>query len=448
MIMEKTSSYLKMCMKLALPVMALQAGQMFVVLADNLMVGGLGAKHLAAASFANNIFLIGMVFNIGLINALTLLAGKEIGGGNRANAVGWLKQSIYIYPAISIIQTLIMGLVALAMPFMGQPHEVTTLAIPYYLILVCSLLPMQFFFIFKQYSDALGNTRISTGISLIANIINVSLNYMLIYGHWGFPAFGLLGAGYATLIARTFMPLVFLIIFLKFDFYKPDRQLWKTTRFSLKSSIKLLKLGFPISGQFVVEVFAFSVGGLMMGWFGAQALAAHQIVISLANLTFLVSGGIATATTIKVSHFRGSHNFEAIKGFVFTSTKLVTILMALSALFFVLFRYKIPSIFINDSEVIAIAGGLMLIAGLFQIFDGLQVIILGALHGLEDVRKPMMIVTLTYLGVMLPTGYFAAFNLNMGPQGIWIGYLIGLSLVGIVLFKRYRWKTKKGMREM
>ena len=424
--------------KLALPVVFSQAGQMVVVLADTLMVGRLGATQLAAASLANTVFVVGLVFGIGIATGLTPLAGKEFGSGNRLGAVAWLKHGFYVFPVLAIIQALIMASIVLFLPHLGQPDEVVTLAIPYYLILVLSIIPFQIFTIFKQYAEGLGNTRIAMMITVTANLINIFLNYIWIYGKFGMPAMGLLGAGYATLTARIIMPLMFSAVFFRLNYFKPDREYWNQAVFKIKSGIRLLSLGSSIAAQYVVEVLAFSLGSIMMGWLGAKALAAHQIVLSLASFTFMVSSGFAAAATIKVSHFRGEGKFQLARNSVFASLHQVLIFMTVSVTFFCLFRFVIPGFFIDDEEVIVIAGLLMLIAGMFQLFDGLQVVMLGGLRGYEDVRMPMIIVIFSYFIIALPSGYLLAFPLKLGTSGIWFGYLIGLITVSVLLFRRFR----------
>lgn len=436
--LKKYSPHYRPNLNLALPVVLSQAGQMVVVLADTLMVGRLGATQLAAASLANSIFVVGLVFGIGIVSGLTPLAGKAFGSGNRKGAVEWLKQSFVVFPVLAVVQAVVMALVVVVLPYLGQPADVVQQAIPYYLVLVLSIIPFQIFTIFKQYAEGLGNTRIAMTITISANIINIVLNYLLIYGKLGFPMLGLMGAGYATLTARIIMPLTFIGFFFSLNFFKSDRRNWKQVVFKMKLVFKLLNLGISIAGQYVVEVLAFSLGSIMMGWLGAKALAAHQIVLSLASFTYMVSSGFAAATTIKVSHFRGQGNQYHARNSVFASLHQVLLFMAGSVTIFCLFRFKIPALFIPDDEVIATAGLLMLIAGMFQLFDGMQVVMLGGLRGYEDVKKPMMIVFISYFITALPVGYLLAFILNLGPVGIWYGYLTGLITVGILLFVRFR----------
>ena len=435
-------SHYKNNITLALPVMLAQAGQMVVVLADNFMVGQLGATQLAAVALANNIFLIGMMFGIGLVSGLTPLAGKAYGSNNRKEAANWFKQSMITFPILVFIQALIMSLITLGIPYMNQPADVVELAIPYYLILVISLIPFQFFFIFKQYAEALGNTRISMIITLSANIINIVLNYILIYGKAGFDKYEILGAGYATLISRTIMPVAFTFLFFKLQFFKQERKYWKHILFNFKKSFQLIKVGIPIGGQYIIEVVTFSLTGIMMGWIGSKELAAHQIVMSIVSFTYMISAGLAAATTVKVSHFSGSNDKKEMTKSVYASLHMIVLFMTISLTTFLSLRFKLPALFIPDEQVVVIAAGLMLVGGIFQLFDGIQVIVLGALRGLEDTKKPMIMLIIAYFVFAIPVSYIAGFVFNLGPQGIWLGLLAGLLMVGIQLLARFRWLVK------
>jgi MATE family multidrug resistance protein len=277
-------------------------------------------------------------------------------------------------------------------------------------------------------------------------VVNIVLNYLLIYGKGGFPAYGVMGAGYATLISRIIMPMAFAYLFFKLDFFKPERISWKLSHYDLKKSLRMLRVGFPIGGQYIVEMLTFTLGSIMMGWMGAKELAAHQVVISLVSLTYMISAGLAAATTIKVSHFRGAQDLTELKRAVYASLHMVLIFMTLSLITFLSLRFKIPALFVPDQEVITIAAGLMLVGGLFQLFDGIQVVTLGALRGIEDTKIPMIMLVIAYFPIALPVSYFAGFVLDWGPQGIWIGYMVGLMLVGAQLLTRFRWKVKKMMQ--
>jgi MATE family multidrug resistance protein len=231
---------------------------------------------------------------------------------------------------------------------------------------------------------------------------------------------------------------IFIFVFFKNSFFRPDIENWRKCSLSAKSARRLLNIGFPVAGQYIVEVATFSLGSIMAGWLGAAALAANQIALSLSGFTYMVAAGFAAAVTIKVSHFRGQGKPRLARNAAFASLHQVFLFMGVSVSVFVLFRFKIPALFVPDEEVIKIAAMLMLIAGLYQFFDGMQVVLLGALRGFEDVKIPMFIQTGVYFFVVLPVCYVLAFTFRLGAAGIWTGYLAGLFLVSILLLLRFR----------
>jgi len=423
--------------KLATPVVLAQAGQMLVNLADTLMVGQVGTTPLAAASFANSIFINVLFFGVGISFALTPLVGKAFGAKRMDKCAFWLKQGLWANFIIGIILTLIAGAIYFALPYMGQEDAVWREAKPYYILLILSIIPFQLFNSYKQFTEGLSNTKIAMLITIGGNLINVGLNFIFIYGYFGIPALGLVGAGIGTLVSRILMALSFEFIVRKLSLFKFLRGI-DHTAFSIKAFNQIWKLGLPIGLQFVIEVFAFSLGSIMMGWINAVSLAAHQIVLSLASLTYMMSSGIASATTIKVSIFRGKKLFEEIKNTSFASIHVVLMFMTLTGILFFFLRHTLPALFVNDIEVITLASTLMIVAALFQIFDGIQVVTLGILRGLEDVVAPVIGAGIAYLLISVPTGYLVTFVFNIGPIGIWVGYLVGLASAGLFLLLRFR----------
>ncbi|MCU4166072.1 MATE family efflux transporter [Carboxylicivirga caseinilyticus] len=423
--------------KLATPIILAQAGQMLVNLADTLMVGQVGTTPLAAASFANSIFINILYLGVGISFALTPLVGKAFGARNNQECAFWLKQGLWANLIIGGILTLIAGSFYFALPYLGQEESVWKEAGPYYLLMVLSIIPLQFFNTYKQFTEGLSNTKIAMIITIGGNILNVLLNFIFIYGYFGMPALGLFGAGIGTLVSRIAMAISFALILPKIKRFK---NYIKTDHnpISLIAFKKIIKLGIPIGLQFVIEIFAFSLGSIMMGWINAESLAAHQIVLSLASLTYMMSSGLASATTIKVSIFRGKKLFNEIKNTAFASLHLVIMFMSFTGLLFFTLRYLLPSLFVNDQEVIILASSLMMIAAFFQIFDGIQVVSLGILRGLEDVVAPVVGAGIAYLLLSVPTGYLVTFIFDFGPVGIWIGYLVGLSSAGTFLLLRFR----------
>ncbi|WP_430812137.1 MULTISPECIES: MATE family efflux transporter [unclassified Carboxylicivirga] len=429
-------------LKLATPVVLSQAGQMLVNVADTVMVGRVGTIPLAAASFANSIFINVLVLGMGISFALTPLVGKAFGARDKKECAYWFQQGIFANLIIGVLLTLVAGAIVWAMPYMGQEDGVAEAAIPYYLLLIASIIPLQLFNSYKQFAEGLSNTRIAMFITIGGNVLNVFLNYVFIYGHFGAPALGLVGAGIGTLVSRIVMALVFVWLSYQIRLFKDYRGFY-VTRFSTSAFVRIWRLGLPIGLQSVIEVFAFSLGSIMMGWLNAVSLAAHQIVLSMASVTYMMSSGLASATTIKVSILRGRKEYAALKDSAFASLHLVILFMTAMSVLFLLLRYWLPSLFVDEQEVINVAASLMLVAGLFQISDGIQVVALGILRGLEDVVMPVIGAGVAFLLIALPTAYLSTFTLDIGPMGIWIGYLSGLVSAGSFLLWRFRMLYRK-----
>lgn len=439
--------FYKRNLHLAFPVVISQIGQISVSLIDNMMVGHVGTTELAASSFANNVFMLGMFFGMGITFGITPIVGNSFGNGKIDEVVVWLKNGVLTHLAAAFALCLVMFGVYFFLPFMGQPDEVTNLAKPYYLLLCASYLPFMLFFTFKQFFEGIGNTKIAMHITITANLINILFNYLLIYGKFGFPIMGLNGAGVGTLISRISMPLLFALYILKTPGFKRYFVLAHLEVFDRQKIYSLLKIGIPIAFQIIVEVLAFSIGAIMMGWLGEVPLAAHQVAIGLASFTYMISLGVSQANTIRVSHQMGVKDYKSLKMAAFASTQLVLMFMSVMGVVFVFARNLLPYLFTTDTEVIQIASGLLIIAAIFQVFDGLQVVMLSTLRGMADVKLPMFIAFFAYLFLGIPTSYFLAFKLMLGPQGIWYGYLIGLGSAGILFFLRFQHNLKKEQKK-
>lgn len=420
-----------------------QIGQVSVSLIDNIMVGHVGTTELAAASFANSVFMVGMLFGMGVTFGITPLVGGAFSTGKLPEVVKWLKNGIFTHLFAAFILFLLMVGTYFLLPFLGQPPSVTELAKPYYMLLCLSYIPFMLFFSVKQFLEGIGNTKISMHITITANILNIVLNYLFIYGKFGLPELGLNGAGVGTLASRIIMPLLFFIYILKIPGLKRYFILAHNEIFNKSRIISLLKMGIPIAFQIIVEIIAFSIGAIMMGWLGEVPLAAHQIAIGLASTTYMISLGISQANTIRVSHQMGVKDYQSLKMAAFASTHLVLLFMSVMGIIFILARNLLPYLFTVDTEVIQIASGLLIIAAIFQVFDGLQVVMLSTLRGMSDVKLPMFIAFFAYLGVGIPISYIMTFNMKLGPQGIWFGYLAGLGIAAILFYLRFQHNLKK-----
>lgn len=423
---------------LAVPVIFSQIGQVTVNLADNIMVGHIGTTELAAASFAINIFHIGMLFGLGITLGMTPLVGQSLNSQNPNNIGSWFRNGVLVNFIASILLCAAMSSVVLFMNRMGQSDEVVQMAISYYLIQVSSLIPLMLFFSFKQFFEGIGNTKIAMIITIAANLLNIGLNYILIYGKLGFPSLGLNGAGYATLISRLIMPVIFIVVMLKrpkFRVYLTEAIYSRLEKLKIK---RLVSIGMSIGMQMVIEILAFSLGAIMLGWISKEALAGHQVAISMAGMTYMISFGLASGTTIRVSHAFGVHDQKEVKHAVYASLHMVIAFMSLMGILFVLLRNHLPLLFTSDQAVIKIAAGLLVVGAFFQVFDGIQVVLLGALRGIADVRIPMFMAFFSYIVVSLPISYLFAFVFNFGYLGVWIGFVFGLSTAAVLFGLRLR----------
>ena len=428
---------------LAVPVIFSQIGQVTVNVVDNVMVGHLGTTELAAASFASSVFYVGLLFGLGITMGITPLVGQSLNTKNTSSLGSWLKNGLFINFIASVFLCVAMTLVVLFMNRMGQSEEVVRKAIPFYLIHVASLIPLMLFFSFKQFFEGIGNTKLAMVITIIINLVNITLNYILIYGKLGFPALGLNGSGYASLFSRLIMPVIFVLIILRnpeFKSYFLNALHSSLDKLKIK---RILSFGLSIGSQMIIEILAFTLGAIMLGWISKESLAGHQIAMSMASMTYMISFGLASGTTIRVSHAFGDRDRNELKHAIFASLHMVIAFMLLMGLLFVLLRNFLPLLFTSDPAVIEVAAGLLVVGALFQVFDGVQVVLLGALRGMADVRIPMFIAFFSYILVSLPVSYLMAFMFHLGAPGVWIGFVFGLSTAAILFAFRLKHQVRK-----
>ncbi len=422
---------------LAYPVMLSQLGQVLVGVADSMMVGRLGAVPLAAASLANSIFFVVFMFGIGVSMAITPLVAMADGNRKFKRIAKLFRHGFTINLATGFILIILILLFSPSLQYMNQPEAVVELAIPYLAIITLSLLPFMFFQTYKQFAEGLSQTKQAMYIIIICNLFNVFLNWVLIYGNLGFPALGLNGAGWATLISRILMGLVMAYYVWNSKRYKNYLISFSMKSLSFPMVSKMLRIGVPTGFQFIFEVGAFSTAAIMMGWIGVNALAAHQIAINLASISYMMASGLSAAAMVRVGNQLGKKDIHTLREVGFTAFGMVGLFMLFSALIFILFRNFLPSLYIDDITVIEMSAGLLIIAGLFQLSDGIQVVGLGALRGMSDVRIPTIVTLVAYWVIGLPLGYVFAFVFDFGAKGIWYGLLIGLTLTGVMLLARF-----------
>ncbi|MGL4293767.1 MAG: MATE family efflux transporter [Bacteroidales bacterium] len=434
--------FYKRNLAIAIPVMLSQIGQVVVQMADTMMVGRLGADELASVSFAGAIFNVGLLFCMGSAMGLTPLVGKSTSQGGHRDSAHLFQNSFLLNMFFGIGVAIILFGVSFFMDQMGQTPRVAELAIPYFRILLVSMIPLLLFLSFKQFMEGIGDTRTAMIITIGANLINIGLNYVLIYGNFGAPALGVSGAAYATLVSRILMPFAFLFVFMKRSSLRRYFLFFCRENFSKARLKELSKVGLPIGTQIFVEQIAFSFTAVMVGWLGAASLASHQVAMNISFLVFMILSGLSSATTIRVSHQFGRDNIEEMRKAAHASYHLTLFTVILAAVLIVIFRHQIPLLFTSDPEVIAVSAQLLFIVALYQLPDGLQVVSLGALRGISDVKMPMIYATISYLVLNIPIGYFCGFTLGMGAIGVWIGFVFGLTAAAISFMLRFENKSK------
>ncbi|PZX52413.1 MATE family multidrug resistance protein [Algoriphagus ratkowskyi] len=429
--------HFKITFTLAFPVILSQLGQVLVGVADSMMVGQTGAVPLAAASLGNSIFFVILMFGMGISMGITPLVSAAEGKGKLKRIGHLFQHGLWINIVTAILLTVVVIGLSQGLHFLDQPDEVVTLTIPYLYIITASLLPFMIFQSFKQFAEGLSQTKQAMYVTIFCNVVNVFLNWVFIYGNLGFPEMGLNGAGIATLISRVLMPIAMGLYVLRSKRYKIFNIQLGIGKLRFLLLNRILKIGIPTGFQYIFEVSAFSAAAIMMGWIGVNALAAHQIAINLASVSYMMVSGLSTAGMIRVSNQIGRGNFKNMREAGMVVFGMAFIFMVITGLIFILMRSFLPTLYIDNDEVVALSASLLIIAGLFQLSDGIQVAGLGILRGMEDVKFPTLITLVAYWVIGLPLGYYLAFHVGLAEQGIWYGLLIGLSITAVVLLYRF-----------
>lgn len=429
-------------LKLSIPVIIAQLGQITVGLVDNIMIGSLGRTELASASFTNTIFSLIIFLGMGFSFALTPLVGKAFGSNNQNQMNSWFKNGLITNSLMGLILVAILTVLTLFMPYMGQPQSVIDPSINYMITLLLSIFPMMIFFNFKQFSEGIGNTKIAMNIMIISNVINIIGNYIFMFGKLGAPEMGLTGAGVGTLISRIVMAACFIWVFYNHKLFAPFKKAFALEKLSINKIKELTKLGIPMGGQMIMEAFAFGFCAIMMGWASELGMAAHQIAINLTTIGFMIYQGLGAGTMIRVSHYRGMQSLQGIKDATTSGLHLMLAYSVLSMTLFIGARNILPQIFTSDVEVIKLAAQMLVICAFFQLFDGFQIIFSGSLRGLADANIPTLFTFISYFLISIPFSYASAFLWGYGEVGIWFGFPIGLSIAAALYYSRYYYLTR------
>lgn len=442
--------------RLATPVIFGMLGHTMVALIDNIMVGQLGSAELAAVSLGNSFMFVAMSLGIGFSTAITPLVAEADSAGDREGGKSAFKHGLVL---CSILAIFLLGVLLFAKPVMysmKQPKEVVDLAMPYLDLIAVSLVPLIIFQALKQFSDGLSMTKYPMYATFLANGVNVLLNYMFIFGKLGAPELGVIGAGVGTLASRVVM-----VVYLYFLLYRDKKSSSYVTNLKLfdlqKDKVKkLLNLGIPSGMQMFFEMGIFTASVWLSGALGKNAQAANQIALNLSSMTFMVASGFGVAAMIRVGNQVGLKQYKELRRIAQSMFLLTTISAFIFAAVFMIGNKVFPRLYLDledvsqlsdNMEVVAIASSLLFISAIFQISDTIQVVALGVLRGMQDVKIPTIITFISYWLIAFPISYYLSAKTDLGSMGIWIGLLTGLTISGALLYIRFNRLTKRMIRE-
>jgi MATE family multidrug resistance protein len=415
-----------------------QLGVIILGFADTMMVGRYGTDELAAAGFVNNLFNLVIVFSTGFSYGLTPLVGGLYGRGEHGGTGRLLKNALAVNASVAVVLMLIMGALYLNVHHLGQPAELLPLIRPYYMVLLLSLVFVLLFNAFKQFSDGITDTLTPMYIMLGGNVLNIFGNWLLIYGNWGCPEMGLLGAGVATLISRVVMLIVFVFIFLHARRYAPCREGFWNSYVNKEDSMSLMHMGMPVGLQMGMETASFSLTAVMVGWIGTAALAAHQVMLTVGQLGFMMYYGMAAAVAVLVSNYHGRGDADSVQRTVSSGFRIILCMAVMVCVPLLVFRGQIGYLFSDDAQVVEMVAMLVVPFVIYQFGDGLQCNYSNALRGISDVKKVSYYAFIAYFLVSLPSAYIFGFVCDWGLTGIWCSFPLGLTTAGTLFYMRFR----------
>ncbi|XLS28154.1 MATE family efflux transporter [Flavobacteriaceae bacterium M23B6Z8] len=442
-------------LKLALPVIAGMVGHTLVQFFDNVMVGQLGTAELAAVSLGNSFVFIAMSIGIGFSTAITPLVAEADGAGDFDKGKQAFKHGLI---SCTVLGTVLFLMILAAKPLMyalDQPEEVVVLAKPYLDLVAFSLIPLIVFQAFKQFTDGLSQTKYAMYAAVFGNVVNVLLNYLLIYGKFGFPALGIVGAATGTLVSRFLMVFLIWILIYRKDTMRPYISNLNFRTIKRQVLGKIVALGFPSALQMLFEVAIFTAAIWLSGVLGKNAQAANNIALNLSAFTFMFVMGLGSAAMIRVGNQKGLKKFKDLRRIATSFFLMGILIQTLFAVLFLIFHREIPWLYMDDAnmedyantiETASIAAQLLIVAAFFQISDGIQVVVLGALRGMQDVKIPTFITFIAYWVIGFPISWYLGLYTSYGSTGIWIGLLAGLTASAVLLYIRFNVLTRRLIR--
>lgn len=439
-------------LRLAYPVILGMVGHTLIGIVDNIMVGKIGSTELAAVSLGNSMIFIAMSLGIGFSTAITPIVAEGDAEKNDSKIRSAFHHGLFLCTILGLVLFTVIMFAKPIMELLQQPADVIVLAKPYLGWVAFSLIPLVMYQGYKQFADGMSLTKYSMYAMVMANVLHVGINYVLIYGIWIFPKMGIIGAALGTVISRIFLVMFMHIMLSRRDDLKRFFNGFSFNEIKKATIKKIISIGFPSAMEMLFEVVLFTASIWLCGNIGKTSQAANQIALSLASLTFMFAMGLSVTSMIRVSNQRGLMDYKKLIVVARSIFLLAIILETVFAIFFIIFHNYLPYIFLNmentgqildNEEVIGIASKLLLIAAVFQISDGIQVVVLGALRGLQDVKIPMYITFVAYWIIGFPISYYLGEHTDLKAQGVWIGLLAGLTAAATFLYIRFHYLTKK-----
>lgn len=432
-------SHLRALVRLSIPIVSGQISGVLMAFADNVMVGKVGYVSLAASGITNSVFFLVTIFSMGVLMVIPTIVAEKLHPGSRHTLRSLQQETQWLSQILGLLTFGLLMLVYFNFNLLDQEAAVEKEAKPYFMIIALSTFPFLWFMAGKNLCDGYQKTGAPMVITVAALLLNILLNWIFIFGH-GVEPMGLLGAGYATLLSRIFMA-VAISLYMHKNSALTGNQFKSISVLPLGKWIHLshiLKLGVPSGFQYFFEVAAFALAGIMAGWLGAKELAAHQIGITLSSLTYMFALGLSTAASIIIGNAYSRQNRNKTETAGITALGLIVAIMIVFSLVFAIFRVQLAKLFSEETLVITYTSGILLIAALYQIFDGVQGVALGVLRGMRDVKVPLYFTLIAYWGISIPLGYWLAFKQGAGIYGIWFGLTAGLFCSALFLSLRFR----------
>lgn len=430
-------------LKIGLPIMLGQACVIILAFADNIMIGWHSVDELAASSFVNNILNLLIMTELGFAAGMTPIIGSHNGRGDVASVGLTLRNGLVVNGLIGLASVVLLAVVYALLGHFGQEPELLPLIRPYFVIVGISTLFSLGFNTLKQFTDGICRPVVSMVFLLLGNVVNIFGNWVLIYGKLGFPEMGLVGAGISTLFSRILIFAAFLLYILFSRSLRQYARAIKEAVLSLAEMKSIFTVGYPVAIQMALETSSFTFAAVMAGWLGVIELAAHQVVITISQLFFLMMQGLSFALSILVSNACGRGDYKGVREYAGKGYGMIVCISATLSVLLYIFRYQAAGVFTDSPEVSAMAVSLFFVLFAYQFGDGLQLCFANVLRGLQDVKPIMKVAFVSYYIIAIPVAYLLGFKTSLGLLGIWLGFPVGLTIAGVFFFLRYRSDMRK-----